>query len=356
MMACTLALLDWGSGQWDTADERARQQLVDRGCQRGVNGSLDVIGLVAVGRGRLDDARRWLEESLASGRRMDEVEFILTPLWGLAETDLAGGDADGAIARCEEGDRIARETGERALFIPFVVTGARAYLAARRPKDAEDWVKRARQHLAGWEPVAGPALSHADGLVRLATGSVSAAREALERAVRGWDDRGRIWEATWARLDLAGCLNRMNRYADAVALIAAVRETADRLGSPPLQARADELARASRGRGSIDEPWRPLTAREFEVARLVADGMTNAEIAEQLEIAPKTASAHIEHILAKLGVTRRAEIAAWTASVAACRRPPSSTERSRIRHGGRPPPLRRHSARYWSTGSCRPPG
>ena len=141
MMACTLALLDWGAGQWDAADERARQQLVDRGCQRGVNGSLDVIGLVAVGRGRLDDARRWLEESLASGRRMDEVEFILTPLWGLAETDLAGGDADGAIARCEEGDRIARETGERALFIPFVVTGARAYLAARRPKDAEDWVK-----------------------------------------------------------------------------------------------------------------------------------------------------------------------------------------------------------------------
>ena len=43
--------------------------------------------------------------------------------------------------------------------------------------------------------------------------------------------------------------------------------------------------------------------------------MTNAEIADALDIAPKTASAHVEHILAKLGVTRRAEIAAWTANV-----------------------------------------
>ena len=147
----------------------------------------------------------------------------------------------------------------------------------------------------------------------------------------------------------------MNRYADAVGLIAAVRETADRLGSPPLQARADELARTSRGRGSIDEPWRPLTAREFEVARLVADGMTNAEIAEQLDIAPKTASAHIEHILAKLGVTRRAEIAAWTASVAAMpAAAASSTAGAASGLVGRPPPLSR--ARYWRTGSCRPPG
>ena len=98
--------------------------------------------------------------------------------------------------------------------------------------------------------------------------------------------------------------------------LASVRAIADRIGSLPLHARAEELKRAARGRGLEDEPWRPLTIREFEVARLIADGMTNAEIAEALEIAPKTASSHVEHILAKLGVTRRAEIAAWTATIA----------------------------------------
>jgi DNA-binding CsgD family transcriptional regulator len=43
--------------------------------------------------------------------------------------------------------------------------------------------------------------------------------------------------------------------------------------------------------------------------------MTNAEIAGELSIAPKTASSHVEHILAKLGVTRRAEIATWVATI-----------------------------------------
>jgi DNA-binding CsgD family transcriptional regulator len=48
---------------------------------------------------------------------------------------------------------------------------------------------------------------------------------------------------------------------------------------------------------------------------LIAEGLTNAEIAGELSIAPKTASSHVEHILAKLGVTRRAEIATWVATI-----------------------------------------
>jgi DNA-binding CsgD family transcriptional regulator len=163
--------------------------------------------------------------------------------------------------------------------------------------------------------VAGPALSHADGLVRLAAGSLSAAREALARAVRGWEERGRVWETAWARIGLAQCLIRMNRHGDAAAVLADVRARAEALGSEPLLAEAAELAKAGRGRGLADEPWRPLSVREFEVARLIADGLTNGAIAEQLSIAPKTASAHVEHILAKLAVTRRAEIAAWAATI-----------------------------------------
>ena len=116
---------------------------------------------------------------------------------------------------------IATATEERALLIPFVVTGTRALLAARRPDDAERWLARMREQLAGWEPIAGPALAHAEGLVALATGSLSAARDALERGIAGWEERGRTWEATWGRLDLAHALMRSNRFGEAAAQLAA---------------------------------------------------------------------------------------------------------------------------------------
>ena len=59
----------------------------------------------------------------------------------------------------------------------------------------------------------------------------------------------------------------------------------------------------------------PLSTREQEVARLIASGMTNGQIAAALGIAPRTASSHVEHILAKLGATRRTEIASRVASL-----------------------------------------
>ncbi|EWC62213.1 putative protein kinase [Actinokineospora spheciospongiae] len=56
-----------------------------------------------------------------------------------------------------------------------------------------------------------------------------------------------------------------------------------------------------------------LTAREAEVAALVAEGLTDREIAERLGIAPRTAETHVAHVRAKLGVRGRAQIAAWVA-------------------------------------------
>jgi DNA-binding NarL/FixJ family response regulator len=56
-----------------------------------------------------------------------------------------------------------------------------------------------------------------------------------------------------------------------------------------------------------------LTPREREVAVLVARGHTNRQIAARLVVAERTASRHVEHILNKLGVHSRAEVAAWAA-------------------------------------------
>ena len=227
---------------------------------------------------------------------------------------LVAEDPATALTLATEALELAQRTGERPLFVPFVVTGARAAIALRRPEEAERWLASVRAHLAGWV-MAEAALAHAEGLVNLALGSLTAARASLAVAVEGWQRRGRIWETSWARLDLAQCLLRSNRHGETAALWGVVLDTARNLGSQPLLSRAEELRRLGRARGVMDGPWHPLTAREFEVARLIAQGLTNAGIAEELFVSPKTVSAHVEHILAKLGVGRRAEIAAWTATI-----------------------------------------
>ena len=55
----------------------------------------------------------------------------------------------------------------------------------------------------------------------------------------------------------------------------------------------------------------PLTAREREVAELIAEGLTNPEIAKRLRMADRTADAHVEHIRNKLGLRSRSQIAIW---------------------------------------------
>jgi predicted ATPase/DNA-binding CsgD family transcriptional regulator len=57
----------------------------------------------------------------------------------------------------------------------------------------------------------------------------------------------------------------------------------------------------------------PLSQRELEVAALIETGLSNREIAQRLVIAKRTADGHVERILAKLGFTSRAQVAAWMA-------------------------------------------
>jgi pimeloyl-ACP methyl ester carboxylesterase/DNA-binding CsgD family transcriptional regulator len=56
--------------------------------------------------------------------------------------------------------------------------------------------------------------------------------------------------------------------------------------------------------------WESLTEAELDVVRLVAEGLTNHEIASRLYVSPRTVQTHVAHVFLKLGVSRRAEVAA----------------------------------------------
>jgi DNA-binding CsgD family transcriptional regulator len=225
------------------------------------------------------------------------------------------GPRRGAAALCDEALGLAREQGEWTFIAPFAVTGIRAHQAAGRPDAAVRFLDQFRRAIGPGVGIARPSIVHAEGLIHLAEGSITAARAALGEAIRLWDERGRRWEGLWARLDLAAADLRANRYVEAMSLVREVRDAATAMGSDPLLARAEQIERVAKGRGTEVESWHPLTVREFEVAQLIAAGMTNAELADALSISPKTASAHVEHILAKLGVARRTEIASWTSTI-----------------------------------------
>src|SRR5215469_3898963 len=79
------------------------------------------------------------------------------------------------------------------------------------------------------------------------------------------------------------------------------------LQQPPEKPQKKPLARA------VSEAA-PLTPRELQVARLIAGGRSNREIAAELVISQRTAENHVEHILTKLGFTSRAQVAAWAAA------------------------------------------
>jgi len=270
-----------------------------------------------MGRGDWDVATAQLQEAFTIGLRMAELQRLSPPLWGLAEAARCQGDYETALARCERGYQASASVTDAAYLFPYLLTGVRTHLAHRHIGAAEAWLDRCSSILSVRAiPGTLPAIEHGRGLILLSRGEAAAAYEVLASARAAWHARRRFWEGTWALLDLAEAALKIRRRAEAAQLADQARTAAAAPGARPLTDAAEQFLTSLR-QGLPASPWHPLSEREFEVARLIAAGLTNKQIAEQLVLAPKTISAHVAHILTKLGAARRAEIAAWCATVQA---------------------------------------
>jgi DNA-binding CsgD family transcriptional regulator/tetratricopeptide (TPR) repeat protein len=150
------------------------------------------------------------------------------------------------------------------------------------------------------------------GIGAASLGRLDTAVADLETAVRVALGNGARPFVVEARYELARALATRAGPGDlrrARAVLADCRAGAEDLGMAPFVGRADRLLA---GLGGGRQPS-GLSAREQEVAQLVARGLSNREIAAALVVSERTAQNHVQHILTKLGFAKRSQIAAWVA-------------------------------------------
>jgi DNA-binding CsgD family transcriptional regulator len=220
------------------------------------------------------------------------------------------------------------DVGENPRYAwPVLVAGAQACAVATREGPGRDGAGREGTLADKAAALLGRLRAEAAGLP--AEGAAQRAHQltfAAEADGADWDGAVRAWEAVGQPYPLAGALLRSAEAAlsagdrgRAGSRLRSAAGLAQQLGARPLSDDITLLARRARiplgpdddGHTTAPEPDRlGLTAREFEVLRLVAAGRSNREIAAELFISAKTASVHVSNILGKLGVTSRGEAAA----------------------------------------------
>lgn len=152
----------------------------------------------------------------------------------------------------------------------------------------------------------------ATGILAAATGDHETARLAFEDAVDGWVRAGMPFERSEARLRLARALLATGREGRAREEAARAREEFEELGAHSAATDAAGLEKQLAPAGEPAEGQSPpLSAREQEVLGLVAQGLSNKEVAARLFLSEHTVKRHLANILTRLGLPSRAAAAAY---------------------------------------------
>jgi predicted ATPase/DNA-binding CsgD family transcriptional regulator len=323
----------------------------------GVARALTVLGLVARNVGAYDEATTSLEGGLATARSCGERWIEMVSLLWLGSVARYRGDAQRATELLDASLVVSRALGDeiirlRVLSHRGMVAHAQGH-ERRATELLEESLALANRVGSKW----GAAVALIDlGIVAGAQGDTGRAATACLAGLRLFRELGDRWGTarglhTLGRLAAAlGDLERAARLYGAAARLREAIGAPPRLSERPMYERdlADVRARLGEAAfavahaagwamspdAAIDDaraaewpaattvatpsaepaapsPPTPLSRRELEVAVLVAQGMTNRQIAEQLVISEWTVDSHVRHILTKLEFRSRAQVATW---------------------------------------------
>ncbi|HEX5505849.1 MAG TPA: AAA family ATPase [Thermomicrobiales bacterium] len=271
-------------------------------------------------------AQEHLERAHALARESGSLHWLSLMAAYRAEGLVARGDLDGAGALLAgiAADLPTRTLGQRRVW----TARAKLMLACADPAGALDIVARLFANaasLTGEHDI--PLLALLRGEALLALGRHEEAEAPLRAALRVATDRD-LRPLRWRSHLLLGRLDgARGRDADARAHFQSAGEVvADLATALPDDLRGDFLARATAllpaGLARAARPGpATLTARERDVAALVARGLSNRDIAAALSIGERTVETHVGNVLGKLGFGSRAQIAAWVVAADAGRAP-----------------------------------
>ncbi|MDQ3549854.1 MAG: response regulator transcription factor [Chloroflexota bacterium] len=161
------------------------------------------------------------------------------------------------------------------------------------------------------QPVALLAAHRFVGQLDIEAGGYADAEQHLQEALALADACAAPFERALTLLALAELQAATGAIDEARALVDQARDICIPLGAKPTLVRAEALAARLIAKPVAPSDAAGLSAREVDVLRLVARGLTDAEVAEQLFLARRTINTHLTSIYTKLGVSNRASATRW---------------------------------------------
>jgi DNA-binding CsgD family transcriptional regulator len=289
------------------ACQEAVQLARDVGADNLMRVPLGILAELAAIRGEDDAARKQAHEALEHATDRGLTLAAAYAGRALATIDLARGRWIECLDRLESLSELriagfSRYVVVQALpdRIEAAVRGGRPERAAAAIAEFENWA------IASGTPSAKARLAACKALLT----DGDEATECYGEALRPGADLGAF---SLARIQLfyGEHLRRERRRTDARAQLRAAIEGFERLRATPWAERAAAELRATgetarrRDASTVDH----LTPQELQISRLVAEGLTNKEIAAQLFLSPRTIDSHLRNVFSKLGVTSRTQLA-----------------------------------------------
>jgi DNA-binding CsgD family transcriptional regulator len=284
-------------GAWPDALDAAQ-----RACERLLRRAQPAVGAAFYQQGELH--RLCGEFAQADEAYEQASRWGRDPQPGLARLRLAQGRVDAAEAAIRRAAAGAQDPVARAHLLPALVEIMCAAGDVRAARAAADELSEMADDLNA--PLLRALATHAQGAVLLFESDARAALGAQRHAWTAWQELEVPYEAARARVLIGLACRALGDEETAEMELDAARSVFEQLGAVTDLERAHALSRKAPAK-----PAGGLTAREFEVLRLVATGKTNRSIAADLFLSEKTVARHVSNIFGKLGLSSRAAATAY---------------------------------------------